>query len=151
MTRTFSINRPGGSPHFEAPEIRDGLTGTERINEESDVYSLAMTIYALWTGRVPFYHLKRSEAPELTSSEAVLEAARKGDRPPVDTISALASSPYLQGGFDHIEKVQFGALLTQMWRHKPAQRVSMPEARKILAQIVVRHETTLRRSSCTVM
>ena len=92
-----------------APEIRD--RPTERIHEKSDVYSLAMTMYTLWTGRVPFHHLNEDEA--------AADAARKGARPDTMPTNAHPSSPYIHGGLYDKEKVEFGALLTQMWHHDP--------------------------------
>lgn len=46
----------GGRARFVAPELSAGPEKF-RINEASDIYSLAMTIYALGTGLPPFHHL----------------------------------------------------------------------------------------------
>ena len=56
ISRTHTTIHQGGQPRFIAPEIFFAIEA--RINEKSDVYSLAMTIYALGTRSPPFGHIK---------------------------------------------------------------------------------------------
>ena len=72
ITRTLTIASHGGRQRFIAPEICDPETEETRIDESSDIYSLAMTIYALGTRSVPFVGLNNGRARQ---------AAVQGERP----------------------------------------------------------------------
>lgn len=136
----------GGRLRFVAPEI---LKGIQRVNEASDVYSLAMTIYALGTGKRPFH--------DIFADYAASRAAEDGKRPsrtylpvPDDSLSdtppdsptdsewdpdvfrtsqvnpsgdILATTCF--GGLTYAESEQLWVWLTQMWDHTPSSRPSM--------------------------
>src|ERR1700733_3160441 len=71
LSLTSATIRQGGNNRFIAPEIspeKDDI----RVNEQSDIYSLAMTIYALGTKSPPFKDVKPHHARRM---------AAKGDRP----------------------------------------------------------------------
>jgi serine/threonine protein kinase len=93
-----------------SPEIASGTEG--RINEKSDVYSLAMTIYALGTRSFPFGHIDRDTT--------ACRMAREGERP--QKLSSL-------GGLTLEETERLWSLMEKMWNHNPQRRPTMSSAR----------------------
>lgn len=96
---------------FVAPELSAGPVMSP-TNEASDVYSLAMTIYALGTGLLPFH--------ETYSDYTASQMAKAGARP----------SRVLLGGLTQAENGNLLGLLTGMWEHEPASRPSVFAVRK---------------------
>jgi len=72
ISRTFTSVRQGGRLRFIAPEIYDAEEDVF-ADEPSDIYSLAMTIYALGILSVPF--------DDLRNERSAARAAREGKRP----------------------------------------------------------------------
>lgn len=104
ITRTHTDIRSGGRLRFLAPELTAG-SETFRIDEASDVYSLAMTIYALGTHGVPF--------KELPNEWAAAQAAQLGERPVI---------PASIGGLDPPTTARLHAVMAKMWDHEPTLR-----------------------------
>ena len=110
ISRTHTTIHQGGRERFLAPEI---ASGTEwRINEKSDIYSLAMTIYALGTKSFPFQHTDRDIA--------ACRVAREGERP--QKLSSL-------GGLTMEETEPLWTLMERMWNHDPECRPAVSSAR----------------------
>jgi len=104
VARSHTIIRQGGRFRFIAPEI-SAADPDFRTNEPADIYSLAMTIYALGVGSVPFEELKNCRAAD--------DAARRGVRP---------SSRDSLGGLTTADTKLLWFLLTKMWDHDPQRR-----------------------------
>jgi len=114
ISRTHTTIHQGGRQRFIAPEISSGLEA--RI--KSDVYSLAMTIYALGTMSLPFGHIDRDLA--------VYRAVQEGERPPpCDSLGGLAAE----------ETVHLWSLIERMWKQDPDCRPTVPSARDEMMQI----------------
>jgi serine/threonine protein kinase len=111
ITRSCTTIRQGGRLRFVAPEIYFGEENA-RINESSDIYSLAMTIYALGSGKLPF--------GELTHELGACRAARKGQRP---------SKPESIGGLTVGDTKLLWSITTKMWDHEPLRRLTASVAR----------------------
>lgn len=110
ISRTHTILHQGGRQRFIAPEISSGLEA--RINEKSDVYSLAMTIYALGARSMPFGHIDRDIV--------ACRAAREGERPQqCDSLGGLTTE----------ETAHLWSLLERMWSHNPRCRPTVSSAR----------------------
>lgn len=138
MTRTHTTLRQGGRLRFVAPELSAG-PARFRINEESDVYSLAMTIYALGTGLAPLH--------DIGSDFAASREAEKGKRPSKFHSSVSSPSPSASeldaredamallclGGLTEVESELVWLLLIQMWDQDPSSRPSMSHVRKAMA------------------
>ena len=108
--RTYTTILQGGRARFVAPEIWCGEE--DRINEPSDIYSLAMTIYALGTRSVPFAHIR--------SDAAACKAAREGERP---------QKPVSLGGLTINEIELMWPLMEKMWSIVPRLRPTVSSAR----------------------
>ena len=115
VSRTHTAVQQGGRGRFVAPEISSG--DEDRINEESDIYSLAMTIYALGTGSLPFAHIKRDPA--------ACRAAQGGERPiKHDSL----------GGLSIEETARLWSLMENMWNPSPQSRPTVSSARDEIMQ-----------------
>ena len=102
VSRTHTTILQGGRQRFVAPEISSGLE--DRVNEKSDIYSLAVTIYALGTLSLPFGGIR-----EAAACKAVQEGARPQRRS-------------LLGGLTTEETAYLWFLLERMWNHDPQRR-----------------------------
>lgn len=109
----------GGHERFVAPEISSGTV--LRVNEKSDVYSLAMTIYTLGTRSPPFAHPNKF---------AACTAAQKGERP--QKCNSL-------GGFSTEETSLAWSLMERMWNHVPRDRPTVASARDRMVEISLMH------------
>src|ERR1700733_9280834 len=99
----------GGRQRFVAPEISSGLE--DRVNEKSDIYSLALTIYALGTLSLPFGDIREA---------AACKAAQEGARPQkCDSLGGLTTE----------ETTYLWLLLERMWNHDPQHRPTASVAR----------------------
>lgn len=97
--------RKGKRVRFVAPEILSAENPCP--TEQSDIYSLSMTIYALGTGTSPLHHLH--------SDDAVIEGVTRGERP---------TPPSTLGGLDAQSTTNLYMGLAYMWRQSPADRLS---------------------------
>jgi serine/threonine protein kinase len=115
LSRTSTIVHQGGLYRFIAPEIP--FEGEERrINEQSDIYSLTMTIYALGTRSPPFEDMGPSRARR---------AAKEGKRP---------SKPDSLGGLA-IEHANFlWSIMETMWNQDPQLRPTISAVRAKIAR-----------------
>jgi len=103
----------GGDYRFVAPEISFGKDDT-CVDQQSDIYSLAMTIYALGTRSPPFQDKKRLQA---------CRAAADGERPPKhDSLGGLSA--------EHTEFLWF--LMQMMWHQDPQRRPTISGARNFI-------------------
>lgn len=107
ISRTHTTFRQGGRLRFTAPELLFGHDAL-RINESSDIYSLAMTIYTIGTGDVPLY-----EYPNEYGAARVIEDGKRPSKP-----SAL-------GGLSPETSTKVWKYMTEMWKHNPADRPSI--------------------------
>ena len=110
ISRTHTTIHQGGRERFIAPEIASGIEW--RINEKSDIYSLAMTIYALGTKSFPFEHIDRGAV--------ACKLAREGERP---------QKPSSLGGLTAEETEHLWTLMERMWNHNPQHRPTVSRAR----------------------
>ena len=88
-----------------------------RINERSDIYSLAMTIYALGTMSKPFTHI--------ANDMAACQAARVGERPQI---------PNSLGGLAINDTAFLWSLMEGMWNHSPLCRPTVSTIRHEIMQ-----------------
>lgn len=116
IARTHTIVRQGGRPRFIAPEIYNAEDDLF-THEPADIYSLAMTIYALGIGSVPFEELKNERAASA--------AARRGERP-----SNRGSLCGLAAGDTKL----LWSLITKMWDHEPQRRPTASIVRDEISQ-----------------
>ena len=117
ITRTLTIASHGGRQRFLAPEICDPEAEETRINESSDIYSLAMTIYALGTRSMPFADLTNGRARQ---------AAVRGERP---------SKPDSLGGLTADDTKFLWSLMERMWNGRPELRPIIASVRDIMKDI----------------
>jgi serine/threonine protein kinase len=110
ISRTHTTIRQGGQLRFVAPEIRDGEDGY-RINEMSDIYSLAMTIYTLGTRSLPYENTRNDYAAS--------RAAAEGRRP---------SKRGSLGGLPMDDTELLWSLMESMWNHNPQLRPTISRA-----------------------
>lgn len=116
LSLTSSGIRQGGKCRFIAPEISSGMD-ENRINEQSDVYSLAMAIYALGTGFHPF--------KEIRDARRACQAAVDGERPPKhDSLGGLTA--------EHTEVLW--SLMEKMWSQDPQLRPTVSDIRDEITQ-----------------
>jgi len=116
MSRSQTIVHQGGRQRFIAPEISSGAQ--LRINEKSDVYSLAMTVYALGARSLPF--------KDARGDIAACSAAQQGKRP--EKCNSL-------GGLSTEETALVWFLMEEMWNHIPQDRPTMSSARDTMMEI----------------
>lgn len=124
ISRTLTLIRAGGRAQFVSPEVSSGET--QRPTEASDIYSLAMTIYALGTGDTPF--------ARYSNERMATRAAENGERPDCPgTFSGL--------GAEHT--LQLYTLLQDMWAHDPTERARATDIEKVTQALVLRQRDTL--------
>ena len=115
LSLTSTTIRQGGNNRFIAPEISPE-TDEIRVNEQSDIYSLAMTIYALGTKSPPFKDMKPHRARNV---------AAKGERPSKhDSLGGLTA--------EHTDLLW--SLLERMWSQDPQLRPTVITARDEIAE-----------------
>jgi len=107
ISRTHTEIRQGGRVRFVAPELWSGQRPL-RINEASDTYSLAMTIYALGTHRRPLF--------KYDNDFAVVNAIQTGARP---------EQPESLGGLPPHKTEELWKIMSAMWAQDPDRRSSM--------------------------
>lgn len=105
ISRTDTTVHHGGRERFLAPEITHNAQENTRIDEPSDIYSLAMTVYALGTRSLPFADLK--------NIHAVCREAASGRRP---------SKHDSLGGLTTDDTELLWSLLERMWDGRPEFR-----------------------------
>ena len=120
ISRTYTEIRQGGRVRFVAPELWSGQRPL-RINEASDTYSLAMTIYALGTHRRPLFKYDN----DFTVVNAIQTGARPeepeslGGLPPHKTGRTLEDHECYVGtgiGSSIINASSEGTLRLAIWR-----------------------------------
>jgi len=125
VARSLTINQQGGRLRFIAPEIT-AADCDFRTNEPADIYSLAMTIYALGVGSVPFGELKNCRAADA--------AAQRGVRP---------SKRDSLGGLTTADTKFLWFLLTKMWDHDPQRRPTASVIRDEILWLLPNHHLHL--------
>ena len=115
VSRTNTTIVQGGRRRFVAPEISSGLK--DRVDEKSDIYSLAVTIYALGTRLPPF--------KDILVEAAACKAVQGGARP--KKCGSL-------GGLTMEETAYLWCLLERMWNHDPRRRPTASVARDEMIQ-----------------
>ncbi|KAF8318141.1 kinase-like protein, partial [Clavulina sp. PMI_390] len=127
-TRTQRVN--GGFIRFLAPELASSPAEKFRTTSESDIYSLAMLLFNLWSGERPFSHI---ELEWKVTVELV-----GGNRP------KMPAGPRV-----HIPKAvekQFWALVQQMWTQKPKKRPTSHDVLERLKEMLLPGTTSDSRS-----
>jgi len=104
VTRTNTLIFEGGGYRFLAPEL---LSGPEkfRTSEASDIFSLSMTFFHIWSHQPPFAHL--------SNDRSAAGAIRRGERP---------SRPDDDLGISSENMERFWILIRRMWdeeRYRP--------------------------------
>ena len=117
ITQTLTIASHGGHQRFLAPEICDPETEETRVNESSDIYSLAMAIYALGTRSMPFEGFNNGHAHQ---------AAVQGERP---------SKPDSLGGLMADDTKLLWSLMERMWNGRPELRPTIASVRDVMKGI----------------
>ncbi|KAF8301391.1 kinase-like protein, partial [Clavulina sp. PMI_390] len=105
ITRTRTMIQEAGRLRFLAPELSGGWSKRFRTSPASDIFSLAMTFYNAWGGRLPFH--------EVRNDIKVAGKYRKGLRPdhPSDAVALAQTS-----------KQPLWELLQEMWAQEPSSR-----------------------------
>lgn len=141
VTRTHTNIREGGRTRFMAPEL---LAGDElfRTSPASDIFSLSMTFWNVWTRELPF--------AELLNERKVEAAIRGGQRPNCPTratnITAVLMAPPDMEQFDEHSDLDrnflspeieqdFWLLLVDMWAHEASNRPSSADVLQRLETI----------------
>lgn len=137
MTRTHTLLRQGGRQRFLAPELSAGPEQF-RINEASDIYSLAMTIYALGTGLVPFHDLKGDFAASRSAEEGIRPSSFRNSmspdvRPNSEALSDHNRATISLGGLTQKDSELVWKLMIQMWDNDPLMRPSVSVVRREMA------------------
>ena len=111
VTRTYTNIRAGGRLRFLAPELLEGPEKF-RTTEASDIFSLSMAFFHIWSHRPPFAHL--------SNDWSAAAAIRRGERP---------SRPDDDLGISSEDMGRFWILIQRMWgeeRNRPgAQEVHL--------------------------
>ncbi|KAF8306344.1 kinase-like protein [Clavulina sp. PMI_390] len=109
VSRTRSRQNSGGLSRFMAPELADSPAERFRTTQESDIYSLSMLSFNIWTGEKPFAEIKL----EWRVAVQVIQ----GQRPtrPVDPAPRIP--------LPQVAEALFWELLLNMWAHDPAERL----------------------------
>ena len=116
---------------FIAPEISYAEEDDSRINEPSDIYSLAMTIYALGMRALPF--------ADISNERAACRVAREGKRPP---------KQHSLGGLTKDKSELLWSIIERMWDQQPRFWPTISNARHEIAQCGLMHfEPTIMVSS----
>jgi serine/threonine protein kinase len=104
VTRTYTNIREGGRLRFLAPELLEGPEKF-RTTEASDIFSLSMTFFHIWSHQPPFAHL--------SNDWAAAAAIQRGERP---------SRPDNDLGISSENMERFWNLIRRMWdeeRYRP--------------------------------
>jgi len=104
VTRTYTNIRAGGRLRFLAPELLEGPEKF-RTTEASDIFSLSMAFFHIWSHRPPFAHL--------SNDWSAAAAIRRGERP---------SRPDDDLGISSEDMGRFWILIQRMWgeeRNRP--------------------------------
>lgn len=111
LGRFFATNmtKRTGTYIYMAPEV---LAGT-RYNQKCDVYSLGITIWEVFSSKVPYYNQERKR------HDIIDDVCKKSLRP--DLTDLRKDCP------NHIK-----TLITNCWNHLPNERPTMEEILKIL-------------------
>lgn len=124
ITRTHTIVRSGGILRFVAPEVSDGKM--TRGREPSDIYSFAMSIFTLGTGKTPFNHIANNNLANRMSND--------GERP---------ATPDSFHGLGPDLTQSLGKMMEHMWQHDPPKRMEAPLVRETLEDLLDRYQTTM--------
>ncbi|KAF9504625.1 hypothetical protein BS47DRAFT_1354984 [Hydnum rufescens UP504] len=108
LTRTGTQSSGLGTLRYLAPEVFLGQV--LRVNVTTDIYSLALTIWALASSELPFAHLP--------NEFLIPTRVERGERPPLPTMIGTFHSQSEAG------KLIWG-LLEQMWHQDPNNRPPM--------------------------
>ncbi|KAF8318136.1 kinase-like protein, partial [Clavulina sp. PMI_390] len=126
VSRTRTQRVDGGFMRFLAPELTNSEASKFRTTGESDVYSLAMLLFNIWTGERPFSNI------ELEWRVAV--ASTTGERPKKPTGRKVRIPQAAEG--------QFWTLLQQMWDKKPKTRPTSHDVLKRLKGMLLPNTTS---------
>lgn len=127
-----------GSPRYMAPEQ---IRNAEQVGPPADVWSLAVVLFELITGHLPFSGETspavlaavsadeplrlRALCPDLPAElDAVLASCMRKcprERPPSMAVFAQALAPFLVGGFELAERVRAGALRGEQMATAPVE------------------------------
>ncbi|KAF8312283.1 kinase-like protein [Clavulina sp. PMI_390] len=107
ITRTRTILREAGRLRFLAPELSGNWMGRFRTSPESDIFSLGMTFYNTWSGKIPFSGIR--------SDFKAAARYRKGHRPELGTVCVTLTQAQTRSLWE---------LLGEMWTDKPNSRPS---------------------------
>ncbi|KAF8318088.1 kinase-like protein [Clavulina sp. PMI_390] len=106
VSRTRTKRQGGGLTRFLAPELNSSEGVRFKTSLESDIYSLAMLLFNMWTGEKPFSSIEL----EWKVSQAIDQEERP-ERPLITKVEI----PQMQGD-------QLWELINDMWEHIPASR-----------------------------
>jgi serine/threonine protein kinase len=110
--KTFKMSGVG-TRRYQAPEIV--LSG--RYNAKIDVYSLALVLWEMITGKRPY--------PTYNESEHALYVCRKGERPKIHHLPVQSS--HLESEHQKWVQLQWQELFDRMWCTSIQQRLSMTQ------------------------
>lgn len=111
--------RRGGSNRYLAPELDAGDPEEFCITSASDIFSLSMTLFAVWSRKHPFAEKKDDRKAAL--------AICNGQRPRRPSVS-IGLTPKMEQ--------EFWDLLTDMWAHKPSRRPLSKDIQERLESIL---------------
>jgi len=119
--RGFTTDNVGGSVRWMAPELLvppKFADGTEELGVTfvSDVWAFAMTAVEIYTGRVPFYHLRQD-------AWVITDILMNGGRP---TRASCHEVPEDVWG-----------LLERCWAHAPEDRPSINDVGTLLTSVIL--------------
>ncbi|KAF8311176.1 kinase-like protein, partial [Clavulina sp. PMI_390] len=117
VTRSRTKRQAGGMARFLAPELSNCSNEEFRTTKESDIYSLAMISYNMWTGNKPFF--------ELRHEWKVLSKSVRGRRPKKPKHMRSNNLPQKSG-------TPFWKLLKLMWAQNKDKR---PTSEMVLVQL----------------
>ncbi|KAF8285314.1 kinase-like protein [Clavulina sp. PMI_390] len=106
VTRTRTTIQEGGKLRFLAPELSTSAAERFRTTSASDIFSLAMTFLATWSGRKPF--------EEVWNEWEVVSRIVQGQRPKRPAHFSVVLHPN--------SKAAFWTLLENMWVQDAASR-----------------------------
>ncbi|KAF8309456.1 kinase-like protein [Clavulina sp. PMI_390] len=120
VTRSRTMIQEGGKLRFLAPELSASAATRFRTTRKSDIFSLAMTFLAAWSGEAPF--------PEIQNEWKVISNVVGGQRPKRPSRFIFSFTK------------RFGnalwRLLKKMWKHDPSGRPQGSQVVKRLDQIL---------------
>ncbi|KAF8312272.1 kinase-like protein [Clavulina sp. PMI_390] len=107
LMRSRTLLREGGKARFIAPELVDGSMEFFRPNLATDIFSLAMTFFNVWSGQQPLHKVQQIHK--------VVTTYIAGGRPQAPT--SLVNLAVEQ-------REELWNLLSEMWAHVPTDRTS---------------------------